>query len=548
MRARYQLVTRVQLVTGGGHVAPAAAPRIWVQERHGLAIRHIISPGRYRCQQLAGELADKWLEIAGELGPVADTLATAIRAFLRFTSTAWPDQAGELTLAAMRREHLDAWEAGQLAQQRRDRKDAPYQRVIDLFALLRRIGEDTPEALSPEVAARLLRGTRLEHIRRPAAPEFDQQERRLMLDAAGRLVTAARAGHAGPGPAVLVALHIQLALATGEPPEVLRALDAADVVVTGELSGGRRPREVAVTYTKKRSAERYQVIYTRRDRAALDAYAALAELTGPLRAHTLSTSLWLAGTAEHAGQASWFGPRYSLRTWVQHHVRDEDGNPAGVSEPVVFRRFRKTVTAQEALADPARYLRSRRRHSPRTFFEHYTASPVLRAEAGRILLEAIGEQFDAATSGPLVVTPGAEQLLAAGQPAPGLDPLTGKKLTAGELDTPVAACRDPLDSPHAPNGHPCPVFANGQCYQCPNALITRRHLPAALALAERIHPDHAPDPLLWAQRWQPVYQFLTTVVIPAFGEDDITAARQRAGQALLDGGLRNDIGGTDAAP
>ncbi len=376
-----------------------------------------------------------------------------------------------------------------------------------------------------------------------------------MLAAADRLVAAALAGSragtaAGPGPAVLVALHVQLALATGEPPEVLRALDAGDVTITREATGepgrGRQHREVAVTYTKRRSAERYQIIYTRRDREAADAFAALIELTSPLRARAPGTSLWLTGSGGQAGQAPWFGPRYSLRSWVRQHVRDEDGNPAEVSEPVVFRRFRKTATAQEALANPAQYLRSRRRHRPQTFFEHYTASPVLRAEAGRILLEAVSEQFGAATGGPVIVAPPAGQLLETSQPAPGLDPLTSEKLAAGELDTPVAACRDPLDSPHAPKGSACPVFANGQCYQCPNALITRRHLPAALALAERIHPDRAPDPHLWAQRWQPIYEFITTVVTPAFSDGN--AAAQHTGQVLLDGGLRNDIGGAHAIP
>lgn len=455
----------VQLAAAGGHARQAAAPRVWVQPRHGMPVRHVIDPDRYRCQRLACELADKWLEVAPELGSVAETIAVAIRSFLRFTDAAWPGTAAGLTLAALTREHLDGWEADQLARQRRDHTDAPYQRVVDFFALLRRTGDDAPGALSPQAADRLRHGTRLEHIRKPASPEFGGRERQLMLEAAGRLVTAALASPGRePDPAVLVALHIQLSLATGEPPEVLRALEAADVV-PGDTAGPGRPQEVTATYTKRRSAERYQVTYTRRDRAALDAFTAAAELTRPLRARTPAASFWLVAAGQQAQQASWFGPRYSLQAWVRQHVRDEDGNPAAINEPVVFRRFRKTVTAREALADPAEYLRSRRRHSPRTFFGHYTASPVLRAEAGRILLEAIGEQFDAAITGsPLVITPDAEHLLEAGQEAPGLDRLTAKKLAAGELDTPVAACRDPLDSPHAPHGIPCPVFANGQCY------------------------------------------------------------------------------------
>src|SRR5260370_35084691 len=78
--------------------------------RQGLAIRHVIDPGRYRCEWLACELADKWLEIAGELGAVADTVATSVRAFLRFADTAWPAP-GDLTLAGRPRGHADPPEA-----------------------------------------------------------------------------------------------------------------------------------------------------------------------------------------------------------------------------------------------------------------------------------------------------------------------------------------------------------------------------------------------------------------------------------------------------
>jgi hypothetical protein len=161
------------------------------------------------------------------------------------------------------------------------------------------------------------------------------------------------------------------------------------------------------------------------------------------------------------------------------------------------------------------------------------------------LLEAVNEQFEAAINGPTIITTGAEALIAAGAQVPGLDQVTAKRLVAGELDTPVAACRDPLASPHSAPGTACPVFANGQCYRCPNALITRHHLPAALAILERIHPDRAPDMGLWIREWKSAYEFLTGVLLPAFSAEEIKNAQGRAPAALLDAGLRNDLGAAD---
>ena len=358
----------------------------------------------------------------------------------------------------------------------------------------------------------------------------------------------------------MTALQIQLALATGEPVEVLRLLRVDDLHITVAAAtdgqAAARPpaghaglsavRELAVTYTKNRSAEIYQSVYRKRDRAAFAAFLALSEITTQLRTESTPRSLWLVSTAGHVAEPSWTDGTYSLRRWVEVHVHGP-GHHTAISEPVVYRRFRKTVTAAEALDNPARYFRSRRRHTPQTFFDHYATSPVLRAEAGRILLKAVNEQFEAAVGGPTVVTTRAEEMIAAGEPVPGLDPLTAKRLAAGELDTPVAACRDPLASPHAAPGTTCPMFANGQCYRCPNALVSRRHLPAALAITERIHPDRAPDMELWAQEWKPVYEFLTEVVLPAFSAAEIASARGSASRVLIEGGLRNDLGASDDA-
>jgi hypothetical protein len=527
-----------------------------------------IKPAQYRCLKLAAELADKWLEIAAEIPGNVDGVAAAVRSFLRFLDRTKLVQA-ESSLVGLNRAVLDAWEADLVAEQRNRRTDTPYQRAVSLFALLRRINDDTPGLLAPDLVDRLQRETRLQHLRRPADPEFPAAERALILAAADRLVTAAlnqaRAGHphAAASRDVMTALQIQLALATGEPVEVLRrlSLDDLHITVAASADGQAVPmtpdrtaagyarlsavRDLAVTYTKTRAAEIYQSVYRKRDRAALAPFLALIEITAQLRTESTPRSLWLVSTAGRVAEASWTDKSYTLRRWVERHVHNLGHHKAVISEPIVYRRFRKTVTAAEALQNPARYFRTRHRHTPQTFFDHYATSPVLRAEAGRILLEAVSEQFEAAVGGPVVITTKAEEMIAAGEHVPGLDPLTVKRLTSGELDTPVAACRDPLASPHAAPGVTCPVFANGQCYNCPNALITRRHLPAALAIIDRIHPDRTPDMELWIREWEPAYEFLTRVLLPAFSADEIASAHLSAPRVLLDGGLRNDLGAAD---
>jgi hypothetical protein len=348
-------------------------------------------------------------------------------------------------------------------------------------------------------------------------------------------------------------------LGTGEPPEVLRRLDVADVIATaipgagddlGHLDpGGRlatlvRRRAVqswCVRYVKARSAECYQQVYTRRDKQVVGPLSALVTLTAAARQATGSSRLWLMDRDGTAVEPCWGRKAVSLRTWTARHLPG-----AGLSEPVVFRRLRKTVTTAEALADPAAYLRSGRRHSAGTFFDHYANSSVLRAEAGCILMQAIGERFDTAVAGPTVVATAAQDLLATGRDAPGLDRATAGRLLAGQLDTGIAACRDPLDSPHTTPGQPCPVATTGDCYTCPNALITRDHLPAVLRLRELTDPGRAGNITAWQQRWRPIHEFITRVVLPAFTADEITAAGAVTGGVLLDVGLVNDLAGSDA--
>lgn len=166
---------------------------------------------------------------------------------------------------------------------------------------------------------------------------------------------------------------------------------------------------------------------------------------------------------------------------------------------------------------------------------------MLRAHAGRIIVDAVNELFDAATTGPTIVTPDAQALLASGANCETLH-ADSVDLLAGRLDGPLAACRDPHSPPPDIAGEVCDAFANGRCYTCPNAIITRDHLPGVVRLAELLNPDRYGRPDAWKAIWQPTYQFLTETVLPEFDDADVTAARERAGDVFLDAALEQELG------
>jgi hypothetical protein len=415
----------------------------WRETVYGGVRRFHLRPQEYATPLLARRLADKWLEIAPEIRGSVGPVHTAIRGFLTDLGRQVRDSGRDtdFDLPDLRRRHLDAWEAGLLGDQRTRGTDTAYQRAVHLFALLRRVDHDTPGVLREEVVARLERDTRLSHVRRGGEPEFAPQEAERLRDVARGVVKQALAdcrdadSPRAPGADVIVALHVLLSLGTGEPPEVLRRLEIGDIVATAvpgtddglhhldpadRLASLVRRRVVhswCVRYVKARSAERYQQVYTRRDKQVFGPLSALITLTAGARRATGSSRLWLMDRYGAAVEPCWGRKTVSLRAWAARNLSGTDAG-GGLSEPVVFRRLRKSVTTAEALADPAGYLRSGRRHGARTFFEHYSNSGVLRAQAGRILMQAIGERFDTAVAGPTVVTTAAQEVLAAGGDAP----------------------------------------------------------------------------------------------------------------------------------
>lgn len=550
--------------------AALASTRAVTRERYGVAVRHLISPSDYRCTTLAEALADKWIAVAPEIPGSSPDVAWSVRGFLRFLDARHGDAAERMSLSDLRRADLDAWEQALLERQKTVRTDTPYRYAVHLFALLRRLEDDEPGSLCPEVADRVRRQTRLSHVRRPGPPEFSVWERRRLIRAAKRLVDQelhflnGSPTFEAPPRDVLIACAILLGFGFGEPPEVIRSLTLDDIRATPDKPGDVRSigqlaecdavHMYLVTFTKRRAGTVYDDTYGRHDRLAFWSLTALIRLTNWARERLGTSDLWLARHKKSDGAnirlASWTDG-YSLAAWAERHLPETGpSNPFNprLSGPVTYSRLRKTLVAREAIEDPARYLRTDRRHTAKTFFDHYSQSPVLRARAGRVVVEAITELFDAAIAGPLVVTPEAEALLRRGVVTKHLDGVEVEALLAGEFDGPLAACRNPLESPFAPAGSVCPVSANGQCYSCRNAVITERHLPAVLSLVDTLDPNRFGNVEAWRQLWQPIYRFLIEVVLPQFGERALSEAQQGVSGVYLDPSLHQDLGGIDDRP
>lgn len=135
-------------------------------------------------------------------------------------------------------------------------------------------------------------------------------------------------------------------------------------------------------------------MYARRDAAPFTAFRWALMLNAAARTDSGSPLLILM--KDKSGiikQPPWRRDSYRLSAIAAR-------NSLPLSGPNQWARLRKVTTTREVLADPKAYLTSGHRHSAKTFFGHYTNSSVLRAEAGRILIDSVNDMFDSAISGP----------------------------------------------------------------------------------------------------------------------------------------------------
>ena len=540
--------------------ASPATPVFVVQaDSYGSSVRHVLDPQQYRASGIARDLGAKWVELSHEMPGSTGELISAIRSLLASLDQQLLPAAGPTGLGDLRRRMLDRWEL-QLAEEHADRgTDTNYRRTVHVLALLRRIEADSPGTLHPDLVARLEYDTRLGHVRNPGTEPFSAPEIRRFRSAAHRRTHAARAAALQgqePTRTDLVAAMVLLALATGEPIEVLRQLTLDSITATAapnEPSATRRMPpadrlvylarhdlvdQYAVTYVKNRAAGlTVTEIYTRRQRAAHRAINDALILTAPLRQESPAPALWIIRRRNGSvTEPPWNENHWTLRAWARVHALEIEG-------PVWWMRFRKAVIATEARTQGGTYLRRQRRHTTQTFFSHYAQSGVLRQHAGGLLLESIQRFFDAAVEGPLIVTPDAQALLEHGVSTPTLPDELAGPLLAGDLDGPHAACRNPDDSPYAPPGVTCSVSATGRCFGCRNAIVTQAHLPAVLMIRRMSDPARCADPEVWRTTWKPIHDLISQVILPAFPDHAVEAAAARTDSVLLDPGTANDMRG-----
>lgn len=539
--------------------ASSDGPFIFEWTHYGDPKRATHDPAAFETSGIAADLGRTWLDVVTELGNHPPQLLLGLRGLLGSLGDLplTESEKARFSIRDLRRSHLDLWELNMLASHREAKSDNAYRKVVYVFALLRRHEDDHPGSLHEGVRDRLERQPRLWHHRNeglaPLTPDEAREWRRWAY-------LKVRAALALPDRGITdidvqAATHVLLSLGTGESPEVLRRLTVDDLEATTlpEVEASLEPmppserlaylaendliERLRVRYTKNRAHETYDEVYLRQDKASFKAFRWALMLNAGARAESGESALILTKTRrEQVKQPPWARESFYLAAIAER-------NGLSLTGPGRWSRMRKVVTTREALADPKNYLAQGRRHSAGTFFGSYANSPVLRAEAGRVFMEGVDSIFDMAVNGPTVVTTEAEDALRAGASAPGIDEATAQALLDGELDGPQAGCRDPLSSPYEEPGSVCTKSTTGNCFGCPNALITRHHLPAVIAIQELADPDRAADPATWLHHWKHIYDTITEVILPAFTPEQIEEARQRADLTPIDPGVLNDMRG-----
>ncbi|MFD7870675.1 MULTISPECIES: hypothetical protein [unclassified Microbacterium] len=509
--------------------------------------RSRINAGSLPTPELAQELAARWVESAVINPSAVSTIRTAIMRFCKHMSSEVGFDNRTDSLKHLRRRHLNSWEASLLREQAMKQTDTTYRYAVNMFAFLRYIEDRFPGTIHPEVLDRVREPTRLRHIRREPLPDFSEDELNRIKAAVRNITWRNGSWTTNASADVLIAFQIALCISTGEPPEVIRGITLDDISASSAdpRSVGMDTERIAVagladSYTvvlRKNRAHIVEEVTWRRNRepTTLRYLDALIRLGAPLRRAAKLHALWIM--KDEWGNiipAPWGD--LSLSGWLFRHV-------AGViSTPHDTRRFRKSAIAAEIIAEPSRHLRTQRRHTQEMLFDHYTNSPALRLDAGERFVRSISELRDRAL-GPTIDT---------GDGVVQLDPVTGEVANVdenalrGSVAGALTGCRDPEDSPHAPQGEVCPMSRMGTCFTCPNAIITVEHLPAVVLVNAVSAPDAAVNPTTWQKVWGFIHA-ATATILQMFPRDAVNDARLHTDEVLVDLGLRHEMRGpTDA--
>ncbi len=253
----------------------------------------------------------------------------------------------------------------------------------------------------------------------------------------------------------------------------------------------------------------------------------VVQLTQRARSHFGISQLWVA-----FGHGHLYLPHFSVtqrngpiaRFVTDHDLRDEQGQPLTLQ----LLRLRKTRRAERyllghgQLEDVARGV-----HTPQIAGDHYADIPALRHIHEATVVQALEEALRQ-TSAHILPPADVERLRrdpASAPPHLSLEPEQVEALLAGEQDVWVAGCANFYASPFGKPGSACPVPVWG-CLECPNAVITSRHLPTILLFLNRMISERERlEERAWVAQFGRAYARITRQILPAFPPDVVTAAR-----------------------
>lgn len=570
---------------------PALQPLVFVVRFGG--VEHGVDLSGLPCPRLVRPLAAALASIGGDDGTV-HTLAPDFRQMVRhlrdFAAFAATWEGGEvpaerLTPAGLQSELLDDYEADLLARFGESGKRV-HVFMHTVVRLLRLAGEEEPEALSAQLAARLGYGTTLPHYAKVPLdayplPVLDVIRRAALADVAAirdridagwrragtgtdpllagwaaqenalwdlarhgplppeqfrqlHRVRCAPGGIAGLNselfliPADLAPLLVGLICATGLEPECAKSLRA-------DCLSSPSHGFVTLAYEKKRAQPRTAKTMRIRDGGLATPGGLIrlaARLTEQARAASGADALWVgAGPGEpRAFFDTGYGMARQLRAWASRHRLGELTDRHGGGVRLDLRRLRKTVKSQAYLRSGGVLDDFAAGHTKQVAAARY-ADISAHLELHEQAVEAgLRQALEAALGPPVVATGSGVGLAVPGGETPALTPAQARAAATTAQDVFLASCTDFHASPFARSpGGPCPVAVWG-CLECPNAVFTERHLPSltgfARFLADQREQMPAPE---WQARFGLAHERLTTGILPAFSAGSLERASQSAG-------------------
>jgi hypothetical protein len=322
------------------------------------------------------------------------------------------------------------------------------------------------------------------------------------------------------------------AMRSGIVPDGIDALALGDITRTSTNS-------VLLSYRKGRTGG--EALNLPRDAVRLlDRWLAHSALLRE-QAGMLSDRLWLHTGGDCLGRGIdriFAQPRSQARrrAWVRSvGVLGDDGEPLWVHGGRIratyhHRRDRSSWTGRSTI-DP--------NHSARVEGDHYLSSHTpAQLDAIEGVIEQAQHDLRRKGAPPVVVTSNDAATFTAAFPNlvadAGLDTAAINALLAGEQDVFVAACANPLNSPHAPAGTLCPARP-WVCLLCPLAAFVPRHLPNLLRLKEYFSQQGRRMTVAQFMRiFGPYATRLDEDILPRFGAAAIDTATRQLDEASVE--------------